>query len=132
MKKIYKNLILVLTIMFFSTASYAKDWSYEFEPYALISSIDGEAGVGRVSGADVAVDFDAILETLEFAFMGHFEAHHKSGWGASLDYGFMNLGESISGPLGGVTDVDVHQGVLEALALYRVGQIGRASCRERV
>ena len=99
--------------------SYAKDWSYEIEPYALFASIEGDASVGWVTGAAVDVGYDQILENLELAAMLHFEAHHKKGWGLSLDYGFMDLGADITGPLGGVTNTSVRQGILEALAVYR-------------
>jgi len=95
------------------------DWSFQLEPYLLASSIDGDTSVGRVTGADVAVDFGDILEVLELGGMVHFEAHHTSGWGAILDYGFMDLGADISGPRGGIVGAEVRQGVLEALVVRR-------------
>jgi hypothetical protein len=98
----------------------ANGWSYEFEPYVLATSIKGDAGIGRVTGVEVDVDLSDILETLEMAFMGHFEAHHDSGWGMAFDYGFMDLGADIKGPRGGVLDASVRQGVFEALLVRRV------------
>ena len=98
----------------------AQEWTFEFEPYVLASSIDGSASVGRATGVDVDVDMSDILETLEMAFMGHFEAHHSNGWGVALDYGFMDLSADISGPRGGVVDAQVRQGVFEAV-LVRQG-----------
>lgn len=53
--------------------SYAEAWSYEIEPYALFANIEGDASVGRATGADVDVNFDDILENLELAGMVHFE-----------------------------------------------------------
>lgn len=106
-------------LLLFPTMSFAGDWSFEIEPYALISTIDGDASLGRINGAQVDVKFDDILENLDMAAMLHFEAHHKNGWGVALDYGFMDLGADITGPLGGVTDVGVRQGVLEALLVRR-------------
>jgi len=97
----------------------ADDWSYEIEPYAMSTTITGDAGIGRVVGAGVEVDMDAILETLHMAAMVHFEAHHDSGWGFALDYGFMDLRDDISGPRGGVTDVKVRQGVFMADLIRR-------------
>ena len=38
----------------------------------------------------------------------------------TLDYGFMELSAEISGPLGGVLDAKVRQGVLEALLVRHV------------
>ena len=75
-------------------------------------------------GVDVDVDMTDILEVLEMAFMGHFEAHHGNGWGVALDYGFMDLSADIAGPRGGVVDAKVRQGVFEAL-LVRHNQSGK-------
>ncbi len=97
----------------------ADSWSYEFEPYLMAVSIEGEAGIGRVAGAEVDVDTDVILETLEMGAMLHFEALHDSGWGAIIDYSFMDLGADISGPRGGIVDAQVRQGVLQLEAFYR-------------
>lgn len=103
-----------------SQVASANDWAFEIEPYAMGSKITGEAGVGRATGVEVDVDFNDILENLELAGMLHFEAHHTSGWGVILDYGFMELGADISGPRGGVVDADVRQGVFEALISRRI------------
>jgi hypothetical protein len=116
-------LLLVLSLL--PAQSRAQDWSFAFEPYVLATSIEGDAGVGRATGIDVDVDMSDILETLEMAFMGHFEAHHTNGWGVALDYGFMDLHADISGPRGGVVDAQVRQGVFEAL-LVRQSQSGNS------
>jgi len=94
-------------------------WSFELEPYLMITSIDGDTSIGRFTGIPVVVDFSTILDNLDMAFMGHFEAHHQSGWGFWIDYGFMDLGPEEKGPLGGTLPVNIRQGVLEAVALYR-------------
>jgi hypothetical protein len=124
MKKITTTLIsataLLCTFLIVLPAQAADDWNFVVEPYLLISSIDGDAGVGRVTGAEVEVDFSDILDTLEIGGMIHLEAFHESGWGLLLDYAFMDLGDDLSGPLGGIIDVDVHQGVLELLAARRL------------
>jgi opacity protein-like surface antigen len=114
-------LIISLLVMgsFLPAQSYAEDWSYEIELYALFANIEGDASVGRVTGADVDVDFGGILDNLELGGMIHFEAHHENGWGLSLDYGFMDLGADITGPVGGVINASVRQGIFEALAVHR-------------
>ncbi len=79
----HKKLLAVLTtasLLLFSASSNADDWSFEFEPYILATTIEGDAGIGRVTGAEVNVDLSDILEVLDMAFMGHFEAHHSNGW----------------------------------------------------
>ena len=106
-------------LLVLSAESRAQDWSFQFEPYMLASTIEGDAGLGRVTGAEVDVDFSDILEVLDIGAMLHFEAIHSSGWGAILDYGFMNLSDEVSGPRAGVARAEVSQGVLEALVVRR-------------
>ncbi len=50
-----------LFIPFLSPLSYGQDWNFEFEPYALLTSIEGDTGVGRITGVPVDVAFDDIL-----------------------------------------------------------------------
>lgn len=115
--------VLLFTLPGFSAASSEEDnrpsWTFDLEPYLMGTSIEGEASIGQATGVNIDVEFSDILETLNIAFMGHFEAHHKSGWGLWLDYGFMDLSQDTSGPEGGIVSADVRQGVLEAFTLYR-------------
>ena len=83
------------------------------------SNINGDAGIGRVAGVDVSVDTSDILEDLELGAMVHGEALNANGLGVMVDYAFMRLGDDLAGPLGGVTNVTVRQGVLEAFAFQR-------------
>lgn len=101
-------------------AAQSQGWDTEIELYLLGTHIEGDAGIGRAQGVDVDVDMDKILETLSMAGMIHFEAVHESGWGTALDYSFMDLGDDISGPQGGVLEADVRQGVFQADLLYRM------------
>lgn len=121
MKSKSSFLLRVASIALLVTSSNAdaQDWSYEFEIYALASSIEGTSGIGRVTGVDVDIDLSDILEVLDIAAMAHFEAHNSNGWGIALDYGFMDLSADISGPRGGVLDARIRQGVFEALLVKR-------------
>ena len=110
---------IIITSFLLPAKSFAEAWSYEIELYGLLASIEGDASVGRATGVDVDVDFGDILDNLDAGLMIHYEAHHENGWGVSLDYGFMDLGSDITGPLGGVTNVDVRQGIFEALVVRR-------------
>ena len=94
-------------------------WSFELEPYVLIATMSGKSKIGRAPTLEIDVDFGTILENLDMAAMAHFEAHNKNGFGIWLDYGFMDLSSDITGPVGGVTDARVRQGILEAFASYR-------------
>lgn len=97
----------------------ASAWSFELEPYMLISSMTGTTKMGRTPSMEIDMDFGDILEKLDMGVMVHFEAHNVNGWGLWLDYGFMDLSSDINGPVGGVTDVGIRQGVLEAYGMYR-------------
>ena len=92
-----------------------KSWQFGLEPYLMASSIQGDAGVGRVTGVPVDVSFSDILENLSMAAMINFEARHDSGWGALLDYAFMDLEADKTVGLGGVLDANLRQAIFEGL-----------------
>lgn len=115
------KILVLLACIVLSTTAEADDWTFSVEPYVLGASITGDAGLGRVSGAPVDVDFSRILETLDMAAMVHFEAHSRNGWGFALDYGFMDLSDDIFGSRGGVLDARVRQGTLEGLLIRQSG-----------
>ena len=110
--------ILITALCAFTTApAMADDWTFSIEPYVLAASIAGDASIGRVTGAEVDVDFSTILEKLDMAAMIHFEAHSGNGWGFAFDYGFMDLSDDIFGERGGIVDVRVRQGTFEGLLI---------------
>lgn len=124
MKKIPLSLTVLAVSLSFCTK--ADNWSFELEPYLMATSIVGDASIGRISGASIDVDFKTILDNLDMAAMLHFEAHHKSGWGLAMDYGFMDLSQKKVNDRDGFVKVGLRQGVLETLGLYRV-KYGRAT-----
>ena len=121
-----KSVQVIALILFALGVSNARanDWTTELELYGMASNIKGEAGIGRVTDAEVDVDFDTILENLEIAAMLHLESFHTSGFGIVLDYGFMDLRADISGVRGGIVDARVRQGVFEALLARRMSHRG--------
>jgi len=102
-----------------SFTSIADEWSFQVEPYVMVTSIEGDASLGRVNGVGVDVDFDTILNNLDSAAMMHFEAHHDSGWGMAFDYGYMDLSGKKTNENGSVASAGIRQGVLEGLAIFR-------------
>ena len=101
------KLIFIFLMFLFPTVSFAADkWEFVIAPYALLPYIDGDASVGQVSGADVAVDPGDILDALELGGMIYLEAQHANGFGVSLNYAFMDLADDATGP-GGIGRVDL-------------------------
>ena len=113
--KILLSALAAGTLALAANAANADAWSFQIEPYLLGVTIDGDAGIGRVTGVDVDVDTGDVLDNLDLAFMGRFEARHESGWGMALDYAFMDLSNKKTSARGGVLDAEVSQGVFEAL-----------------
>ncbi|WP_340119811.1 hypothetical protein [Pelagibius sp. 7325] len=100
----------------------ADDWEFAIAPYLLAPSINGEAGMGRfIDGADVDVDSRDIFEHLDLGAMIHAEVRHRSGFGAIVDYSFMDLSGEADGAVvpGAKLKAEVFQGVFEAFASYR-------------
>ncbi len=99
----------------------AGDWEFIIAPYALVPAIEGDTSVGRVEGADVDVGPDDIVNNLELGAMIQIEAHHKSGYGVSLAYNFMDLSGSATAPGNlGELQADIYQGIFEGYGIYRV------------
>jgi len=96
-----------------------KTWSFEFEPYLMLTNIDGDSTfISDRLTTPLAVDFGTILENLQMAAMVHAEVHHESGWGLWVDYGFMKLQNDVEA-IDQITSAEVRQGVLEVFGLYR-------------
>ena len=118
--------ITLVALLSCATGAFAEDktWDISIEPYLSAASIKGDAGMGRVSGTPIDVDFSAILENLKMAAMVHFEAQHRDGWGIVLDYGFMDLGADTTVGAGGVVDASIRQGIFEGLISRQIGAEG--------
>jgi hypothetical protein len=68
------------------------DWQYAATIYLWGAAIKGET----VRGADVNVNFDTLINNLNMAFMGTFEAR-KSRWSFLTDVSYLNVGANGSG-----------------------------------
>ena len=114
--------IVLFIIAFQSTAlsQEAKKWSFSLEPYALLTTIEGTASVGRIVGSPIKVDFGTILDNLEIAGMLHFEVFHEDTWGLIMDYAFVDLKSNIKGSRDGVAKAGIRQGILEGMIAQRI------------
>jgi hypothetical protein len=64
-----------------------ENWDISFAPYLWATGIDGEASIGSLR-ADLDIDFGDILDMLDGALLGHFEAR-KSGMGIFGDFVYL-------------------------------------------
>jgi hypothetical protein len=121
MRAVISSCLAVVTTFLVQGTARADDWNFVVAPYLLVPSITGDASLGRLDGADVDISGSDILKSLELGAMLQVEARHSSGWGAMLNYAFMDLSNDFSGPLGyAEVDTDIFQGILEGFATYRV------------
>jgi hypothetical protein len=81
-----------------SAAQSSDEWRFQAVVYVYLPSVDGEttfssSGGGGSSGA--GIDAAKILDNLNFAFMGSFEAD-KGSWGLFTDVIYLDIGDSES------------------------------------
>jgi len=110
------------------------DWRLAATVYLWGAGIQGETA----GGAELDVGFDTLIENLNMAFMGAFEAR-RSKWSAGVDLVYLNVGANDSGtvPLrhasGAAVDLDVSASVetkgwvLNLQGGYNLVQSDRAS-----
>ena len=73
--------------------SSSNDWQFAIAPYIWLAGMDGSMTIGGHEAGDGSVDFDHIIDSLEFAFMGHFDMRNER-WVISSDLLFLDLGGS--------------------------------------
>lgn len=73
----------------------SSDWQFDAIIYAYMPQINGSATFRTGTTADISVDPSQILSSLNFAFMGAFEAR-KGPWGVFTDIMYMNVSNSKS------------------------------------
>lgn len=89
--------LLLLSFVTNAAAQEVDKWQYEFTIYGWLPSIDGtlKYSVPPGSGSNVSVDTSDILDSLNFVFMGTFEAQ-KNKLSLGLDLIYMDLSNSTS------------------------------------
>lgn len=100
--------------------SSSKEWQFAIAPYVWLAGIDGSMTIGDQVG-EGSVDFDTIIDSLEFAFMGHFDMRNER-WMISSDLIFVDLGGSENFDEGTVS-ADIDTTLLELAGGYRVSPV---------
>lgn len=111
---------ILLSQQAFSNNMTNDNWQFSLELYGQFANIEGDARVGpkRVPTADVDISTSDIFDTLNAGFMFHHEGIYQNTWGYSIDYGFMDLGKTITDG----AEAEVFQGILEVKGFKRYPQ----------
>ncbi len=120
-------LVLVsLSMMFFSTISFASkesgqsDWEFNLAPFYLWGiNIDGDMSVGPAN-AQVEIPFEDVFDSLEAAFIVHFETVYKAQWGFLVDVNYLDLENKMNLPLGIGPKVGLNMTLAEFSGFYRL------------
>jgi len=104
-------------------------WQFEITPYVWMAGMKGDVQSGSLPKTSLDVGFSDVLDVLDFALMGAFEARNGR-WGLLFDAQYMKLSDSATaqrtgaGPIGASltasADAEIEQTMLAAAAAYRV------------
>lgn len=107
----------------------ADGWQFEITPYIWMSGMKGDVQSGSLPKTSVDVGFSDVLDALDFAFMGAFEARNGR-WGILVDALYLKVSDSATasrtgaGPLGATlkvdADVTMEQTMFAVAGAYRV------------
>lgn len=96
------------------------DWQFNLAPFYLWGiSIDGDLSAGPAT-AEVEVPFDDIFDSMEAAFIVHFETVYKTRWGFLVDVNYLDLENKMSLPTGISQNVDLNMTLAEFSGFYRL------------
>jgi opacity protein-like surface antigen len=110
-------------------SSTSGEWKFEFTPYLWGAALKGDTEAGRLPRTSVDMSFSDILDVLDFALMGAFEAR-KGRIGLYVDAVYMKVSDSATarrtgpGPIGATltatADVKLEQTMLAFAGMYRL------------
>ena len=92
-------------------------WEFSVTPYFWMAGIEGDVTV-KGNKADVDVDFDEILDVLDFGGQVHIEAQ-KGPWGLLFDLSFLALSSDDLRPPNAEMELDMW--IVELGGFYRLG-----------
>ena len=128
MSKKFCNILLLITfiLMFCSSMVSAgdtpgtSDWEFNLAPFYLWGiNIDGDLTAGPVT-APVEVPFEDVFDSIEAAFIVHFETVYKAQWGFLVDVNYIMHVPIMTLPMGISQNVDLNMTVAEFSGFYRL------------
>jgi hypothetical protein len=104
-------------------SSGSKNWEFNLAPmYLWAVNMNGELTVANQT-LPIKLDFDEIFNNLEAVFTLHFEGLYKKQWGFLFDISYINIGDSITTPIG-TFNVDFENVLVELGGVYRFYEKG--------
>ena len=84
----YRSIVLALALLAIPTAATASEWSWKLTPYAWLADVTVDLEVNDREIFSREIDFDDVLDDLDFALMAHLEGRRgKLGVFADLIFG---------------------------------------------
>ena len=105
--------------VFAGSESDVDEWQFNLIPfYVWVVNIEGSSQASSHVG-DIKFDFEDVFD-LDAAFLGHFEAMHKSNWGLLIDTNYIGITGGQDFSIGSVLNVDFEATLVEFSGLYRI------------
>ncbi len=126
------TIIIIALFLFVTTPCFATSenekasdedkWEFNLAPFYLWAiNVEGDLSIGNAPGSvPLDVSFDEVLDSLEAAFIVHFEAMHKSNFGVLVDVNYLELGDDFTNKQGVDLKVDLDLTIAETAGLYRI------------
>jgi hypothetical protein len=101
-----------------AAAAESSGWQYSITPYLYMTSMSGTTKFGPIS-APVDLNFGEVLDHLDFAVFGNFNAQNDK-WAGNVDLMYAKL--SATGPKNGLFNVDIEQGIYAGVLARRIAE----------
>ena len=127
MRNIFLMFTSLLVFLFFTNSTLFAaenktegDWTFNLAPFYLWGiNIDGDLSAGPVT-APVKVPFEDVFDSLEAAFVVHFETLYKRQWGVIVDIDYLDVENKMSLPMGISQNIDLNLTLAEFSGFYRI------------
>ena len=97
-------------------------WEFNFAPFYLWGiNIDGDLSAGPAT-AKIDIPFEDVFDSMEGAFVVHFETLYKRQWGVIVDVDYLDLENKASLPMGISQNIDLDLTLAEVSGFYRLNR----------
>ncbi len=116
--------LLMLALTYCGSALAGEDssennWEFNLAPFYLWGiNIDGDLSAGPAT-ANIDIPFDDVFDSMEGAFIVHFETLYKRQWGLIVDIDYLDLENKATLPMGISQNIDLDLTLAEVSGFYR-------------